>query len=63
MNTDVRSFPKARLMRAPFESGSGRCGVKVEITTYETSPARPHHRTPHRRGETSLGAEALLEIV
>lgn len=41
--TDVRSFPKAKL-RAPFESGSGRMRVKVEINTYETSPARLHHR-------------------
>ncbi len=44
--TDVRSFPKAKL-RAPFESGSGRMRVKVEINTYETSPARLHHRVPY----------------
>ncbi len=47
VNTDVGSFPKARL-RAPFESGSGRMRVKVEINTYETSPARPHHQVPYR---------------
>ncbi|CAN5474868.1 hypothetical protein BH23ACT9_BH23ACT9_02170 [soil metagenome] len=46
-NTDVGSFPKVRL-RAPFESGSGRMRVKIEINTYETSPARPHRRAPYR---------------
>lgn len=47
VNTDVGSFPKARL-RAPFESGVGLMRVKIEINTYETSPARPHHRAPYR---------------
>jgi hypothetical protein len=45
VNTDVSTFPKARL-RGPFESGSGRMRIKIEINTYETSPARPHRRTP-----------------
>ncbi|MCC5952702.1 MAG: nucleotidyl transferase AbiEii/AbiGii toxin family protein [Acidimicrobiia bacterium] len=60
INTDVRSFPKARL-RAPFESGSGPMRVKVEINTYETSPARPHHRTPYRLDSSwwSGGADVL----
>lgn len=40
VNTDVGSFPKVRL-RAAFESGVGLMRVKVEINTYETSPARP----------------------
>ena len=47
MATDVRSFPKAKL-RAPFESGSGPMRVKVEVNTYETSPARPRRRVPFR---------------
>lgn len=47
VNTDVGSFPKVRL-RAPFESGAGRMRVKIEINTYETSPARPHRRVPYR---------------
>jgi len=38
VNTDVGSYPKARL-RAPFETGSGLMRVKIEINTYETSPA------------------------
>ena len=41
VNTDVSTFPKARL-RGPFESGAGRMRVKIEVNTYETSPARPH---------------------
>jgi predicted nucleotidyltransferase component of viral defense system len=36
VNTDVGSYPKARL-RAPFETGSGLMRVKIEINTYETS--------------------------
>lgn len=44
--TDVSQFPKA-LLRSSFESGGGRLQVKVEINTYETSPARPHVRLPY----------------
>lgn len=51
VNTDVGSFPKARL-RAPFESGRGLMRVKVEINTYETSPARPHYRATYRVDST-----------
>jgi hypothetical protein len=47
VNTDVSSYPKVRL-RAPFESGAGRMRVKIEINTYETSPARPPRRAPYR---------------
>lgn len=46
VNTDVGSYPKARL-RAPFETGSGLMRVKIEINTYETSPARQHRRTAY----------------
>ncbi len=44
--TDLGTYPKARL-RAPFESGTGRMRVKIEINTYETSPARPHRKQPY----------------
>jgi hypothetical protein len=44
-NTEVTGFPKV-LLRSEFESGAGRLQVKVEINTYETSPARPHVRMP-----------------
>jgi predicted nucleotidyltransferase component of viral defense system len=46
VNTDVGSYPKARL-RAPFETGSGLMRVKIEINTYEISPARPHRRATY----------------
>lgn len=46
VDTDVGSYPKARL-RAPFETGSGLMRVKIEINTYETSPARPHRRATY----------------
>jgi len=45
-NTDVGSYPKVRL-RAPFESGAGLMRVKIEINTYETSPARPLRSAPY----------------
>ncbi len=45
--TDVRQFPKV-FFRSTFGSGTGRLQVKVEINTYETSPARPHLRLPHQ---------------
>lgn len=45
VNTDVSAFPKARL-RGQLESGAGRMRVKVEINTYEISPARPHRTVP-----------------
>ena len=44
--TDVGQYPKF-FFRSTFESGSGRLQIKVEINTYETSPARPHTRRPH----------------
>ena len=44
--TDVSQFPKF-FFRSTYASGAGRLQVKVEINTYETSPARPHIRLPH----------------
>lgn len=43
--TDVSQFPKF-FFRSTFESSDLRLQVKVEINTYETSPARPHGRLP-----------------
>lgn len=45
--TEVGQFPKF-FFRSTFESGAGRLQIKVEINTYETSPARPHIRLPYR---------------
>lgn len=58
--TDVGQFPKF-YFRSTFESGSGRLQVKVEINTYETSPARPHIRVVHEIDSPwwSGGAEVL----
>jgi predicted nucleotidyltransferase component of viral defense system len=44
--TDVGQYPKV-FLRSTFESGTGRLQVKVEINTYETSPARPHIRVDY----------------
>lgn len=45
-NTDVGTYPKVRL-RAPFGSGSGLMRIKVQINTYETSPAQPLRRAEY----------------
>ncbi len=45
VNVDISKYPKAKF-RAPFESGTGTMRVKVEVNTYERSPARPLTRVP-----------------
>lgn len=45
VHTQVTTHPKIRL-RAPFESGDGTMSIKIEINTFERSPARPLHRVP-----------------
>ena len=42
---DVSKYPKV-LLKAPFESGNGTMKVKIEVNTYERSPARPLARVP-----------------
>ena len=61
VNTDVGSYPKVRL-RAPFESGAGLMRIKIEINTYETSPARPHRRATYgvESGWWSGSADVLM---
>lgn len=45
VDTRVTTHPKIRL-RAPFETGAGTMRIKIEINTFERSPARPLHRVP-----------------
>ncbi len=45
VNVDVTKFPRVRF-RAPFESGTGVMRIKIEINTYERSPARPLIHVP-----------------
>lgn len=45
VHTQVTTHPKIRL-RAPFETGDGTMSVKIEVNTFERSPARPLHRVP-----------------
>jgi hypothetical protein len=42
---DLSKYPKAKF-RAPFESGNGTMRIKIEVNTYERSPARPLVRVP-----------------
>ncbi len=46
VDTRVTTHPKIRL-RAPFETGTGTMSIKVEINTFERSPARPPQRIPY----------------
>lgn len=45
VGVDISKYPKAKF-RAPFESGSGTMRIKIEVNTYERSPARPLARVP-----------------
>lgn len=47
VNTDVGTLPRVRLRGHP-ESGSGPMRMRIEIDTYETTPARPHRRLAYR---------------
>ena len=42
---DVSKYPKV-LLKAPFESGNGTMKIKIEVNTYERSPAQPLVRVP-----------------
>ena len=46
INTSVTLYPKIRL-RAPFETGAGTMSIKIEVNTFERSPARPLRRVPY----------------
>lgn len=44
-NVNISTFPKIRFS-APFESGTGTMRIKIEVNTYERSPAQPLERVP-----------------
>lgn len=46
VNTRVTEHPKV-FFRAPYESGTGQMRIKIEVNTFERSPATPHVRLPH----------------
>lgn len=68
VTTNIKSFPKIRL-RAPFTSGNGTMSVKVEVNTYERSPARELVRVPYTlnsqwyRGSADVQTFAVAELV
>ena len=43
---EITKYPKVRFA-APFESGSGIMKVKIEVNTFERSPALPPERVPY----------------
>ena len=68
VNTKIGEHPKIYL-RAPFESGSGTIRLKIEVNTFERSPARPLIRVPFQvdsswfTGEAGVLTFAVEELV
>lgn len=46
VNYELTKYPKVRF-RAPFESGQGTMRIKIEINTFERSPAQPPERVAY----------------
>ena len=68
VTTKIGKHPKIYL-RAPFEAGSTSMKVKIEVNTFERSPARPLERTPYGittswfAGEAAVQTFAVEELV
>lgn len=68
VRTKIGRHPKI-VLRAPFESGSGTMRVKVEVNTFERSPARPLVHARHAvssewfTGEAEVQTFDLAELV
>lgn len=68
VRTQIARQPKVYL-RAPFESGSGRMQIKVEVNTFERSPARDLLRRPYAvesswfRGDAEVLTFSLPELL
>ncbi len=45
VNYEISRYPKVRFS-APFESGNGTMKIKIEVNTFERSPARPPEHVP-----------------
>jgi predicted nucleotidyltransferase component of viral defense system len=45
VNAEITKYPKVRF-RAPFETGTGTMRIKIEVNTYERSPAQPLELVP-----------------
>jgi Nucleotidyl transferase AbiEii toxin, Type IV TA system len=45
VNVEISKYPKVKF-RAPFETGIGTMRIKIEVNTYERSPALPFDRVP-----------------
>lgn len=68
VTTNITSFPKIRL-RAPFTSGNATMSVKIEVNTYERSPARALVQVPYTvdsqwyQGHADVQTFAIAELV
>jgi predicted nucleotidyltransferase component of viral defense system len=68
VSTRIATNPKIRL-RAPFESGSGTMSVKIEVNTYERSPAMGLERVAYSvnnqwyRGGADVQTFTVAELV
>jgi predicted nucleotidyltransferase component of viral defense system len=68
VNTNISKFPKVRF-RAPFESGAGTMQIKVEVNTFERSPAQPtecvnfHVSSPWFAGSAAVQTFTTAELL
>jgi hypothetical protein len=68
VRTKIGRHPKI-FLKAPFESGSGTMRVKVEVNTFERSPARPLVHARHTvssqwfNGDAEVQTFDLAELV
>jgi Nucleotidyl transferase AbiEii toxin, Type IV TA system len=68
VNVEISKYPKVKF-RAPFESGTGSMRIKIEVNTYERSPARPLDRVPFvvdsswYRGSAEVLTFSVAELV
>jgi predicted nucleotidyltransferase component of viral defense system len=68
VRTRIGEHPKM-FLRAPYETGAGRMRIKIEVNTFERSPARPPIRIPYRvesswfTGSAEVLTFTLAEVV
>jgi predicted nucleotidyltransferase component of viral defense system len=61
VRTRISQHPKV-LFRAPFESGSGPMKIKVEVNTFERSPARTPENVPFTVDTSWFTGAAMVAI-
>ncbi len=60
VNYEIAKYPKVRFS-APFETGRGMMRIKIEVNTFERSPALPPERVPFRVESGWFTGEARVQ--